>query len=378
MGIKESYTCDIFSPDDASEAEMVAEFEGGKKYLDNGVRVISLYGDWKDMGRQWGFLCLESLESILTFIDGKVGMNIDKEKKYIDIAEKVFSHYPDFLKTFFHGASETSGLTIEELKKANAVEWAEPAFFCSGIACWKGYTRESLLYGRNYDAASYGALGKEVTVTVYHPSGAQAFATVGYGSEIYCVNGFNESGLFVELNNGMASSGFDVNYDISLSTTELFRLISEAHSMEEVESFFRNTESAAGFLIGVTDGESARCYEWFGRRVLRGDLLSPEGLMVMTNHFTNPEWEFPEPSEALCWQSHTRNAHLRLFAEENKGSIDIEKMCLFLRQTTEDGGPALKGYDMYQIVAVPSERMFYINIPGTAVEWAAIRLGMYF
>lgn len=363
----------------SSIPEPVSEFEEGALYEDQGVKVVCLYGDWEQMGRQWGALGQGMMLKILDFIEARTHSDPSDVESFTLMAENVYSHYPEHLKRFIEASAETSGLSLDQVKAVNALEWGEASFHCSGIACWGGYSDGPLVYGRNYDAHSFADLGNEIAVTVFHPSGeAQNFAIVGYAGEMYCVNGFNESGLFVELNNGMASSGFEVNFDISLSTTELMRLVADARSLEDADEFFATTPSASGFLIGVTDGRSARCYEWSGDRSHRADDTTPEGLMVMSNHFVNPEWEYPDPTEENSWQSHARRANMLAFAESEKGHIDAAALRSFMRIPIADGGPSMPGLDMYQIVAVPSQKYFYLNIPGTDVSWSKIDLEKYF
>lgn len=361
-----------------TKGQAAAEFEGGRLFIDHGVKVVCLYGDWEQMGRQWGALGSSSMHKVLEFIESRTQSDPARAESFRQTAELVYSHYPEYLKRYFEGAAETSGLSLGQLKAINAVEWGEASFMCSGIACWGDYAKGGLVYGRNYDAKSYAALGEEVIVTVYHPSGGiQSFATVGYAGEVYCVNGFNESGLFVELNNGMPTCGDSIDFGMSLNTTELMRLVAEARNLDEADAFFASTPGAAGFLIGVSDGDSARCYEWFSNEVRRSD-GNPEGLMVMNNHFTHCGWNLHDPAEENCWQSHRRRENLIAFAEENKGKVDARMMGSFLMKLIKDGGPAIEGFQMYQIVAIPSQRMFYLNVPGTDVSWAEIKLEKYF
>lgn len=363
------------SSDTQRGPKMIKVFEDGKLWLDNGVQVLCLYGSWEQMGRQWGALTSGNIAKVLDFIDTKTSGG---KEGFTRMADEVFSHYPGHLKKFIEAAMETSGFDFRQLKNANCVEWGEPTFNCSGIACWGNYSKGGLVYGRNYDATCYSPIGSTLTVTVFHPSdGPQAFATIGYAGELYCVNGFNESGIFVELNNGMYTTGAEINFGISLSTTELMRLIATARTMDEVDDFFKTTESAAGFLIGVANQEEARCYEWFGNRAHRSDHLTDEGLMVMTNHFVNGEWEFADPSEEACWFSHARRLNLLKFAEKNKGEIDPESLQTLMPTLIENGGPAIPDMSMYHIVAIPERKTLYLDIPGL-VSWAEINLKNYF
>lgn len=361
--------------DSAPVPQLVCSFEGGKKWLDNGIEVVCLYGRWEQMGRQWGALTSGNIGKILDFIETKTSGG---KEDFIRKADALYSHYPTHLREFLEAAARTSGFSLRQLKNANCVEWGEPTFNCSGIACWGDYASEGLVYGRNYDAVSYAPIGETLTITVFHPSdGPQAFATLGYAGELYCINGFNESGLFVELNNGMPSTGFDINFDISLNTTELMRLIANARTLEDADEFFKTTESAAGFLIGVANTESARCYEWFADRAHRSDIITPDGLMVLTNHFVSREWKFADPAEDSCWKSHARRNNLLEFAEKNKGKIDADALRALMPTRIEEGGPSIEGLSMYHLVIIPERKTLYLDIPGI-VNWAEINLGNYF
>jgi len=265
------------------------------------------------------------------------------------------------------------------LKQLNFLEWGESSFQCSAISCWDDYSDGGkLIYGRNYDAASYRTLGDELVLMVYHPDGGQSFATLNYAGEIYCVNGFNESGLFVELNNGMPTTGFIPDFSVKVSTTELMRFIANARNIDEADQFFESTPSTAGFLIGVADGKGARCYEWYADQYQRSDDQTPDGLMVMTNHFVDPDWEFEIPSDENSWKSLTRRANFLSFVESRDGKVCVDDLKELLPTPIVDGGLVIPGYDMYQIIVVPEDNLFYINIPDRDVKWSEINLDYYY
>lgn len=360
-----------------SNPNVIARYEKGVLYEDQGLKIFSLYGTWEEMGRQWGALGLESMKNVKAFVDGMLDSD-EKRSGYMSIADSVYLYYPDNLKAFFEAAAVSSGLDVDELKYLNAVEWGDASFQCSALACWDNYTAGDLVYGRNYDAFSYRPLCDEVVMMVYHPDGGQSFATVGYASEIYCVNGFNQSGLFIELNNGTPSTGAHLDFSFSICTTELFRLIAEARSFEDVDAFFETTPSTSGFLIGVADARSARSYEWYSDEYYRTDGQTPDGLMYITNHFVDPDWDFESPTDESSWMSLTRRNNIEQFTAAHQDGISVEEMKEFLRKPIAEGGVKYPEADMYQIVALPGRQKFYLNVPESEVNWAEINLERYF
>lgn len=348
--------------------------EGTKADL-GGIEIISLNGDWEEMGRQYGELAGDHLHHVDAFLKGIMAQDEAKAEAIRECAQSLFGRYPHNLRMFAEGCASTSGLTLEELKVINALEYAE-GFFCSGIAVWDDYAKGSLVYGRNYDALSYAPVAEDVIVTVFHPSdGAVPTAIVGYAGELYAVNALNGKGLFVELNNGMPSGGYDIQFDRMASTTSLLQVMLEADDMEYMDAFLKSNRSFAAFIIGVADENEARAYEWTADATRRADSLTREGLMVMTNHYVNPDWSFPTPADSTSWNSLTRRSNLCALAERHKGEIDAEMMCRLISTPIEEGGPCHE-LTRYQIVYEPLTRELRIRIED-APQWTRIDMNEY-
>ena len=381
------------------------EFEGGRLIVKDGVKILDLHGGWKEMGRQYGCLGQEDLLAVMDYLCMEVGEpelrngcgfdSSSRSFQVLELADKLYCKYPENLKLVFEGMAETSGLTLEQLKIINAVEYAEGLFACSGVAVWDEYSADGkVVYGRNYDAMHYGELAKQVAITVYHPNdGSLAVATIGHIGEIYAVNGFNEKGLFLELNNGMSTTGFDLDWTITPSTTELLELMFRAKNMDDLDCFFKETPSFAGFIIGVADAHEARAYEWSREGTLRGDGIldveqAPEGfepkqgVSVVTNHFVNPDWNCPVFCNGDVFCSMPRRRNIARFLEENKGRIDADMMMKFMGTPIGEGGPAFKkeeGKDpqtLYQMVVMPEKKQLYLQVSGNN-SWTLVDLGQY-
>lgn len=347
----------------------------GHSYDNDGITVIDLHGSWYQMGRQYGLLAKEQITDVLEYLDGRIGPDEAQADSARVIADALFELYPDYLKEFFDGASRTSGLSIERLKLCNAAEYVKALFHCSAMAVWGDYSSGKLVFGRNYDAADFSEISKDLLVTVYHPDDGIAAATVGYAGEIYCVNGMNEKGIFIELNNGNPSAGSVKHWDLCPSTTELFKLLFEAECLDDADDFFEETRSFGSFIIGVADREEARSYEWCFEGVRRGDLMTEDGLMLSTNHYVNGTWAFDPACDETSWNSITRRSNLHAQANRFKGMIDVEKMEEIMSTPLEEGGP-LHCLTRYQIVAVPEDLALYINVPDVG-RWVGIDMGRY-
>lgn len=346
----------------------------GRCYNVGGLTVIELEGSWHDMGRQYGKLAVEQMHDVLEYVDSRLSPYPGRaDSAAAVLAENLYSNYPDYLKDFFSGVSETSGLTLERIKLCNAAEYVEGLFYCSAIAAWDDYGCGKLVFGRNYDAQSYQEIFKDLVVTIFHPEGMMTAVTVGYAGELYCVNGLNEKGIFLELNNGMPSAGEEIHWELCPSTTLLFELLFEAESLDDVDRFFHNNRSFSSFIIGVADRNEARSYEWCYDGVNRGDEATEDGLMISTNHHANETWTYDIPRDEDSWNSITRRSNLLELAGKNKGEIDVDRMKEIISTTIDDGGP-MHDLTRYQIIAVPEDMKMLVNVPDNKVNWVEISL----
>ena len=348
----------------------------GLSYNVEGITVLNLYGSWHQMGRQYGLLARTQMNDVLAYLDTKLGTDTAKMYSAAKIADDLYANYPDHLKKFFDGAASTSGLSLDRIKLCNAVEYVEGVFLCSAMAVWGDYGTGKLVFGRNYDTVSYSGIDRDLVVTVFHPEDGPAAATIGYAGELYCVNGLNAEGIFVEFNNGMPSAGDEIHWDICPSTTSLFKMLFAARSLDDADSFFKNTQSSLSSAIGVADRNEARSYEWCHDGVRRGDGTTGNGLMINTNHYVNNDWPYTLPDDENSWNSITRRRNLSHKAEEYKGDIDVERMKEIMSTPLEAGGP-MHSLTRYQIVAVPEDLTLHINIPSNG-KWVELKMGEYF
>lgn len=352
-------------------------FEGGHFFEYNGLNILDLHGSWYEMGRQYGKLASPLLHDVYqNFMLPNMEREPDRVTFVRDVADKLFRYYPHRLRQLFKGMAETSGLTLEQLKTVNVVEFSAAVFNCSALAAWGDYAAGNLVYGRNYDAPGFLPLGKDVLIAVYHPSdGSLATATIGYAGEIYAVNGINEKGLFLELNNGMPSGGTEILYERLASTVELMTMLLDADSVDYADAFFRTVKGFASYTIGVADAHEARSYEWCARGVARAPLAA-DGLMVMTNHYVSEDWDFAKPDDEQSWGSLTRCANLTALAEQNRGVLDAACMCAIMQTPIDKGGPCHE-CTVYQLVFEPQTMTLWMQVAGVTT-WQRVDMKKIF
>ena len=245
---------------------------------------------------------------------------------------------------------------------------------CSVAVCWDDYAEGPLVVGRNYDySEALSLLKDDVAVTVYHPSdGSLSVATVGYIGKIFAVNGLNEKGIFMELNNGKPSAAIRAPEARVTGTTMLFHALFEIDELKDWDLFFSTVNNSSSYIINVADSQSARSYEWcpIGYKVGGADL--PDGLLVSTNYYVNEDWLFYTPTDAASWEGLTRRKNLITLCENAKGKIDARKMMEIIETPEKDGGAQNK-LTVYQMVVVPETKTMWIRVIGGA-GWTQIDL----
>ncbi|EHM10827.1 hypothetical protein TheveDRAFT_1709 [Thermanaerovibrio velox DSM 12556] len=332
-------------------------------------KVISLEGSWRDMGRAYG----ESMrQELLDFyrlgveehLMGQLGRSQEDLKA---LGGGFFRCYPHRFKEFVRGMAEGSGMELWRHLALGALEVAAVESLvghCSCVAAWGEYTGGGpLVVGRNYDyLPRFKDYGRFINALCLRPAdGSVPVCIVGYIGTFYVTTALNGAGLFLELNNGMPSGG-DLWYQNRIpNTLSLLSFLLDSSSLEEMEAHFLSVRAAFASVVTVCDEDLARCYEWPVFDVKSSPVVRP-GLLVATNHFTNPNWGLPEPRDERSWYSVTRRNNLINLADNLKGGIDEDVMREILDTRIEDLG-ATSDYTVYQVVGSPKNRRLWLKVP---------------
>jgi len=140
---------------------------------------------------------------------------------------------------------------------------------------------------------------------------------------------------------------------------------------------FLSVQANLSSIVNVADDREAFSYECSTSAVKRRS-QDRHGLLVATNHFVDNSWGIAPPDNDAqnAWTVKRRNNLLAL-AERYKGSFDVERMKHVLDTKIADGGATQPTETIYQIVAVPKERVMWLKAPGN-FEWQKIDLNRFF
>ncbi|MDD3845573.1 MAG: C45 family autoproteolytic acyltransferase/hydrolase [Syntrophorhabdaceae bacterium] len=363
--------------------KLISSFEGGKLYRSGKINVLVLHGSYRQMGRQYGRLLSGDLKSlyknaILDYFQQGRGLSDDKMNK---AAVSLYRLYPQRFKDIIEGMAETSGLSLKEQIMLNAIEHYGSMSGCSGIIAWGEYTgKQPLIAGRNYDwFEKYVEFAQSLTVTVFNPDSGIPNAIVTFAGVIYATTGLNGEGIFLELNNGLPSGGSLKYSDRVPAIVSLLAFLNDGSSLDQLDAFFNTTRTDFAFIINAADTVRGVSYEWapFEHRRRNGD---EEGLLVATNHFTDPSWGIVLQDHA-GFETVRRWKNLLSLGHEKKGKIDLGVMKEILDTPMNKGGATWpvdgsmpKPYrTTYQIIAVPASLQLWLKVPGFQ-DWTAVEL----
>jgi hypothetical protein len=363
--------------------QSVASFEGGKRYRSGKIHVLDLHGNYRQMGRQYGHLLKSEINilyksAILDYFQKQQKLSADTMQK---TANALYQSYPQRFKDILSGMAETSGLSLDEQVMLNALELFGSLSGCSAIIAWGSYTgSQSLIAGRNYDwFEKYHEFARSLTVTIFHPDSGVPNAIITFAGVMYATTGINAGGIFLELNNGLPSGG-GLSYANRIpAMVSLLSALNDYRSLKEVDAFFNTTRTDFAFIINTADSSQGVSYEWapFEHRRHSGN---GEGLLVSTNHFTDPSWGIVM-QDNVGFQTLLRRKNLLDLAQKNKGKINIEIMKDLLDTSIGQGGATwpLQGHiqTVYQIIAMPEKMHLWLKIPGFQ-DWTPVDLGRFF
>jgi len=353
----------------------VSAFEKGTKYKTEKGKfiVLDLHGSFRDMGRQYGYLMREEMQTAYSRTTNEAAaMGLDK--KYVnDASNMLYDSLPERYVELMQGMSETSGLTLEQQKELNEgvisiidaylLKETNASAGCSGIAFWGNYSKDGKLYfGRNWDMIKSLLVPylPYMTLAVYHPDSGNAVANLEWVGEVYTETAMNDKGIFLELNNGQHSD--QMSYPgRPFGAVKLLDFMFDSSNMDDIYREFNVTLDRDSYIIQVADKDVAYSYEWpsFGVR-RRAENVS--GLLVAYNDFVPP---YPAEWEGKIQPANPRDVRRENFLKlanspEYKGKMDEKLMQQLLAVPFQNGGAMLPD-NVYQVIAVPGDYKMWLH-----------------
>jgi hypothetical protein len=361
-----------------------ASFEGGILYTTSGeggsgtFDVLVLNGDWRQMGRQYGYLTRAKLADFYASSTEYLLSKGATQQQISDVAETFYQSKMDYIKELIIGMAETSGMSLEQQKRTCAAGLMIVFAGCSSMDAWGDYTGGGqLVAGRNWDVGAHmNAFSRFMTVAVYNPTGSSIpVADINYLGWFLFQSAMNKSGIFLDLQNGSLSDSSSRS-DVSNTNDTLFTFLLNSSTLEQLDDRFLANSPGAGLVMNAVDETRGRVYEWATHDV---KIRNSDGLIASTNHFIDPSWGLPTPPDGEPGGfSKERLANLLSLGENYKGKIDAAAMQEIFGKTIDQGGPTFpNGKTNYQIVAVPAERTVWLKATGYS-GWEKIALGPLF
>lgn len=371
----------------------VASFEGGTLYQTTGAggagvfKVLLLKGDWRQMGRQYGYLAGEQMAQFYNL--AAAYLTRTRRWSYEDLrrlGQYAYDLQFAYARQLIEGMAETSGMSMERQRIVASLMGG--LFGCSSMDAWGDYTGGGpLVVGRNWDTVRgpFDGYGRFLTVVVYHPPAPQrSVADINYVGSISMQTGMNDAGLFLDLQNGEMSD--PRTYERTPGSFQLFSFLLNCTRADELEASFRTTPANMGLIINtaaanpVGRDHPASVYEWATYDVKQ---RTGDGLLASSNHYIDPSWRGlrPVPPGPAGGFSRERLQNLLDRGQQYKGSIDAQRMMQIFDTTLPAGGPTfpddspLETY--YQIVATPADRILWLKARGYS-GWEKIPLGPLF
>jgi len=363
----------------------VAAFEGGIRYRAGAYDVIVLNGSYREMGRQYGALMKDELQSVHAIIESFSSERGYSAEQIREIGSKGCEYQPERMKSIYEGMAETSGIAEEDVE----VLYYGPVLFvalpnltrasCSFLAAGGNYTPDgTLVVSRNWDLPDiFLIFNPYYVLVIYNPTdgsnGVATFGPVGSRPETL----MNSAGLLIADDNSGQSGGglvLDNRPDI---ISQFFRLMLDYSTLEQLDAGIMSTRPDSSWIVNVAGPDKAYSYEMNLYETKRRE--GPDQIAA-ANHFLDPTWHIEISDE----DSLRRYTNLLNLSEENKGSIDASKMMEIRDVLIEDGGATFLHYTMggmnfstnHQVVFVPQTRILWMK---TAEQpWQEVNLSSLF
>ena len=371
-----------FSGPTSPNLTKVSVFENGQRYKAGPYDVVVLSGSYREMGRQYGYLMKDELQSVYKIITDRTaqqGVTIEKVREQ---ARQATALQPKRLKEINAGIAETSGLTEDDVDVLyyGAVFYLYGPSSCSFLATWGNYTTDgSVVVSRNWDLPdTVSVFDPYYVLAVYKPTdGSNGVATVGPAG-MRPETLMNSAGLFVADDNGMASGG-SLSYDNRPDLiSEFFRFMLDYSTEKQLDAGIQSQRTNLAWIVNAAGPEQAYSYEETVYDVKRRD---GAGMIAAANHFVDPTWHLTGTPDA---NSVARYNNLVTLAGQSKGSIDAAKMVQIRNVLLQNGGATFLHYDFggdkystdHQVVFVPKTRTLWMKVVDR--DWQKVDLGALF
>ena len=380
--------------------KLVNESGKGKLYDtdDPDIRLLSLSGNWHEMGKQYGTLAkadMEPMWDVLVTPMIKNGWTTEEEARDL-FGKRIYKRASRRRQQFFDGLAEGMGWPVDKVVLLDQsgimnVYQAKMHSFsgCSSLYASRSATADGNTYvARNMDWGE-AFCGFKTYVVIYNPiDGSNSVASVNWPGWTFCVTAFNDKGVYVDMHDGSSMGGQVIAESRPCFEHQVFDFLSDANSTKAVSARFGATRVEFPSIWGIADPGGDICsYE---TTLYDSRLRLPDGdhLTVVNTHLI-PDWGI-HVRDTIS-NSLTRYKNVEARAAESMGKLDVEKMRQIFELTLfnedgsfrENGGPTKpKKQDAdltnYTIAADLNNLQLWVRLPPSHGEWQHFDLKQLF
>ncbi len=340
-----------------------------------GIRTLVLNGTKYAMGIEYGkqlkLELLASLEILKEFFIQKHNLSI---VQLLNQANLLYNKYPPSFQKFIKGLAKGSGISLTEAKILNAMETLNALInkkeilaacaFLAAPSC-----NDTHILGRNYDFAQpYDQIAKYLTITIIKENGKIPVAIIALPGQIYAPTAINKHSLFLELNNGMPSGGYEVNHHNQSLLINMLIALQTSKSTSELDQKLSLYNSDLSLIINSADQNTVKSYEYSSLYGLKSYVA--EKTFVSTNFYLNYEWNLPSPDDESTWHGVSRRNNL---LKQIKNTNSAQTIMDILDTKLSEGGAKWEN-TIYQIVFDPSNKDLYVKRTKEEQDWNYINL----
>lgn len=298
-------------------------------------------------------------------------------------AMKFQERYSPAYEPFLKGMAEGANLSFEEcvmlngMETLNSLKREKEIAHCAFVTIPHQHIAAlSNLLGRNYDfPAPYEKCAKHVVVTILKEANKSTTAIIGMAGQIYCPTCINQEGLFLELNNGMPSGGYEVNYTRQSLLIRLLEILQNSHNINQLKQQLISTLPDYSLIINAADNDETISVEFSSTSGHQVYVPSAKQPFVSTNYFQSTEWNnISIPTDESTWLGITRRNNLLHLANALSNEANAQDLMNIMDKDINEGG-ARWGLTIYQIVFDTNDQSLYISRPGfNPNHWTSINL----
>jgi len=343
------------------------------------IKTITLEGSKYNMGVEYGRqLAAEmrlSLDILYDFFitDHKVPMS-----KLVAKADQFYQKYPFGYQQFIKGMAEGSNLSIDAVKILNGMETLyslkneqHELSACSFLSVPPTHTTSNFnIIGRNYDFFEpYNKISKYLTVTVLKEVDTIPTAIIGLPGQFYCPTCINAESIFIELNNGMPSGGFEVNHNAQSMLITLLEVAQNSENFLQMDKILSARDSDYSLVINTADKTKVKSYEFSSFKGDKHYIPEENTVFASTNFFQNETWASNEElTNESTWLGFSRKANLLSGVKQDFSVEDMKQ----LLDVHHDNGGAKWDFTIYQIIFDTNTQELCLKTPQESTEWSCI------